>query len=127
MSKISSLRINGHPLEHQGSKCVPLICNRLHPVVQRNNPVFKNRQASSHILLEPLLLEVDDTQDELSVQGELTVDRLEPGYHLLRHISQEGASQAQAAAVADGAPDDAAQHVAAALVAWHHAVPDQEG
>ena len=40
---------------------------------------------------------------------------------------EEGVFLAEFVAVAHGAADDAAQHIAAAFVAWHHAVGNQEG
>ena len=42
-------------------------------------------------------------------------------------LVEEGGARAELVAVADGAADDAAQHVAAAFVAGDHAVGDQEG
>ncbi len=43
------------------------------------------------------------------------------------HLVEERGACAQLVAVADGAADDAAQHVAAPFVAGNHAVGDQEG
>ncbi|OPZ06361.1 MAG: hypothetical protein BWZ09_00430 [Alphaproteobacteria bacterium ADurb.BinA305] len=43
------------------------------------------------------------------------------------HLVEKRGARAELVAVADGAADDAAQHVAAALVARGHAVGDQEG
>ena len=82
--------------------------------------------AAAEGLCEPFLLEVDHAQDEIAVEGQLAVDVLEPRNDLLHHLAEEGAGQAQPSTVADGAPDHAPQHVAPALVARHHAVPDQE-
>jgi hypothetical protein len=49
------------------------------------------------------------------------------GHQVGHQLVEEGLARAQLVAVADGAADDAAQHVAAPFVAGDHAVGDQEG
>ena len=71
---------------------------------------------------EALLLGLEQAPDVVAVPGELgeaVGQRLDHG---LVHGSQERRLETEARAVQDGAPDDPAQHVAAALVGGRHAV-----
>jgi hypothetical protein len=59
--------------------------------------------------------------------GQLRIGHAHLGDQVGHHLVEEGGAGAQLVAVADGAADDAAQHVAAAFVARDDAVGDQEG
>ncbi|OPZ59193.1 MAG: hypothetical protein BWY87_01126 [Deltaproteobacteria bacterium ADurb.Bin510] len=78
-------------------------------------------------LEETLFLGQDDLLDEVAALLEFGVGRSHLVHDLERHLVEEALAEAQQLAVARGAADDAAQHVAATLVTGQHAVTDQKG
>ena len=77
-------------------------------------------------LLETLFLKPEHCQDEVAVVDQFGIDLA----HLIdggvRDFAEEVALDADAPGVADGSADDAAQHIAAPLVAGNDAVRDEE-
>ena len=88
--------------------------------------IQQNVITPSESLGKPFLLQVDHSQDEPPVLGQLSVDGLEPGNDLPHHLAEERPGQPQPPAVADCPPYDPPQHVASALVARHHAIADEK-
>ena len=75
---------------------------------------------------EALLLGLERAVDEAAALDELRVRRAHAVLDGLGDALEERALHPQLAGEADAAADDAAQHVAAALVRWHDAVGDEE-
>ena len=75
---------------------------------------------------EVLLLLLDDAGDIGAAVAQIAVVALVLLHHGLHDLVQEGLVDAQELAVAGGAAQQAAQHVAAALVGGQHAVGDHE-
>ena len=77
-------------------------------------------------LLEPLLLQGQDAQDEIAAGRQVGVDRRHVVDDPLGDADEEGLREAQLPAEADGAADEAPQHVAPPIVARNDAVADEE-
>ncbi len=95
---------------------------RLALVARSRDQVVEQARARRERLREALLLGLEQAADVVAVLGELGVAVGQRLDHDLVQRAQERRLEPEAAAVQDGAADDAAQHVAAALVGRRHAV-----
>ena len=97
-------------------------------VVSADRPLrgdlLEHLEPALECLREALLLGLDRVADQRAVLDELRVPRAHLLDDDLGHPPEVG--QADRSRLLDGAPDDAAQHVAAALVRRHDAVADEE-
>ena len=92
--------------------------------VEGNYLIFQQAHTRLHGLAEPLLLQLDDSEDEIVVFLELPVHQAEAFQDHLGNFRQEGLLQTKSPPVADGPPDDPPQHVAPPGIARYHPVAD---
>ena len=97
--------------------------NRLHRLRRH---LVEHAHAVLQRLAEALLLGAQRILDERQPRGELRIGRAHLQHQRRDHLPEEVAAHAQHPAVAQRAPDDPAQHVAAAFVGRQHAIDDQE-
>ena len=97
-----------------------------HPVLARER-AFEHLHAVFQGLGEALLLGLEHARHALLRLGQLRIGLAHDAREILDQAVEEGLGLAELVAVADGAADDAPQHVAASFIARNHAVDDEEG
>ena len=106
-----------------------LVTGQLAPALglELSYPLLQHGQSDVQGTQEALLLVMDGVEDELGAIADLAVGVTHGLDDDARHVGQERFVEAQQLAVAGRAPQHQAQDVVAPLVAWQHAVADQEG